>query len=125
MEKRKSKRCPTVSGEISPLRFFKNEIALAEFFGGNRTNQSVRGASEKREAEGADKRRGETGEKEPPIRRRKGGARAGEKNGVRRAERMRKTRENRAGERETKEDEGRIRSRGAKKRKRQNNMQAI
>lgn len=34
MEKRKSKRCPTVSGEISPLRFFKNEIALSEFFGG-------------------------------------------------------------------------------------------
>ena len=34
MEKRKSKRCPTVSGEISPLRFFKNEMALSEFFGG-------------------------------------------------------------------------------------------
>ena len=73
----------------------------------------------------ADKCRGKTGEQEPPIRKRKGGARAGEKIGVRHAEKMRKTRENRAGERDTKEEEGRIRSRGAKKRKRQNNMQAI
>lgn len=125
MEKRKSKRCPTVSGEISPLRFFKNEIALSEFFGGTERIRVSAVLQKKGEAEGADKRRGKTGEQEQPIRKRKGGARAGEKIGLRRAEKMRKTRENRAGERESKEEEGRIRSRGAKKRKRQNNMQAI
>lgn len=103
MEKRKSKRCPTVSGEISPLRFFKNEIALSEFFGGT---ERIRVSAVLQKKGAADKRRGKTGEKEPPIRRRKGGARAGEKIGARRAERMRKTRENRAGERETKEELG-------------------
>ena len=90
--------------------FFKNEIALSEFFGGT---ERIRVSAVLQKKGEADKRRGKTGEKEPPIRKRKGGARAGEKIGVRRAEKMRKTRENRAGERESKE-EGRIRSRGAK-----------
>ena len=106
MEKRKSKRCPTVSGEISPLRFFKNEIALSEFFGGT---ERIRVSAVLQKKGEADKCRGKTGEQEPPIRKRKGGARAGEKIGARRAEKMRKTRENRAGERDTKEEEGRRR----------------
>lgn len=101
MEKRKSKRCPTVSGEISPLRFFKNEIALSEFFGGT---ERIRVSAVLQKKGEADKCRGKTGEQEPPIRKRKGGARAGEKIGARRAEKMRKTRENRAGERESKEE---------------------
>lgn len=33
MEKRKSKRCPTVSGEISPLRFLKTKLLCQNFLG--------------------------------------------------------------------------------------------
>lgn len=70
MEKRKSKRCPTVSGEISPLRFFKNENALSEFFWGNRTNQSVRGASEKGRSGQTSGENGRAGTADPKEKRR-------------------------------------------------------
>lgn len=108
--------------DLSVSFFLKTKLLCQNFFG---ETERIRVSAVLQKKGEADKRRGKTGEQEPPIRKRKGGARAGEKIGARRAEKMRKTRENRAGERDTKEEEGRIRSRGAKKRKRQNNMQAI
>lgn len=107
--------------DLSVSFFLKTKLLCQNFFG---ETERIRVSAVLQKKGEADKCRGKTGEQEPPIRKRKGEARAGEKIGARRAEKMRKTRENRAGERDTKE-EGRIRSRGAKKRKRQNNMQAI
>ena len=80
MEKRKSKRCPTVSGEIPPLRFFKNEIALSEFFWGNRTNQSVRGASEKGRSGQMSGENGRAGTADPKEKRRSAACGEDEKN---------------------------------------------
>lgn len=78
--------------DLSVSFFLKTKLLCQNFFG---ETERIRVSAVLQKKGEADKCRGKTGEKEPPIRKRKGGARAGEKIGARRAEKMRKTRENR------------------------------